>query len=68
MFGSRERFNIGGVLILIHLDRSEPPAGTIALPRDPGQPTDKGAVMEFTGWLGMLHALQEVLESRPRMD
>jgi hypothetical protein len=53
------------VLIRIHLDRSEPPAGTIALPRDPGQLADEGAVMEFTGWLGMLHALQEVLESRP---
>ena len=56
------------VLILIHLDHTQPPAGTIALPRDPATVTDEGSLVEFIGWLGMLRALQEALDSRSNTE
>lgn len=56
------------MLILIHLDHGEPPSGTVALPRDPERLSDDGCVMEFTGWLGMLHALQEALRLRDQAE
>ena len=56
------------MLILIHLDHTEPPTGTIAIPRDLATLSDKGSVVEFVGWLGMLHALQEALDSRPHVQ
>ena len=52
------------MLILIHLDHSEPPVGSITLPGDGAQPNDQDLLVEFSGWLGMLHALQTVLDSR----
>lgn len=54
--------------ILIHLDRSEPPAGTIARPPSADQePSNRGPI-EFVGWLGMLRAMYEVLGYTPPAD
>jgi hypothetical protein len=50
------------MLILIHIDHSEPPTGTITLPRDGSKLGDEDRLVSFTGWLGMLHALQEALD------
>jgi hypothetical protein len=54
------------MLILIHIDHSEPPTGTITLPRDGAKPDDEDRLMPFSGWLGMLHALQSALEASDR--
>jgi hypothetical protein len=50
------------MLILIHLDHTEPPTGTISLPRDGAKLSDEDRLVPFTGWLGMLHVLQEALD------
>jgi hypothetical protein len=53
------------MLILIHLDRQEPPAGMISLPPTVGESRSEGEtqLVPFVGWLGMLRALSEVLSS-----
>lgn len=53
--------------ILIHLDRSEPPSGTVARPPSADQGQIDGPV-EFVGWLGMLRAMYEVLGYTPPAD
>lgn len=55
------------MLILIHLDHSQPPTGTITLPRDGAKPGDEDRLMSFSGWLGMLHVLQSALETADRV-
>ena len=48
--------------IRISLDRVEPPAGRLGLMTDPRQASDAGGQeVPFTGWLGLLRALEEVL-------
>jgi hypothetical protein len=42
--------------IRISLDRVEPPAGRLRRVADPGGPE-----LRFTGWLGLLRALYEVV-------
>ena len=49
--------------IRISLDRVEPPAGRLRLvpgPKPATRPTE-GAEVPFTGWLGLLRALYEVV-------
>jgi hypothetical protein len=48
--------------ICISLDRPEPPAGRLRLVPD-SQPTPSGPAREvpFSGWLGLLRALYEVV-------
>jgi hypothetical protein len=49
--------------IRISLDRTEPPAGRLRLVPGP-QPAPgpaKGEEIPFTGWLGLLRALSEVI-------
>ena len=54
---------VAGMEIRISLERVEPPAGRLW--RDPGPgPTPRaaeGGEVPFTGWLGLLRALYEVL-------
>ena len=48
--------------IRILLDQVEPPAGRLGLVTDPQQASDpRGQEVWFTGWLGLLRALEEVL-------
>jgi hypothetical protein len=54
--------------ILIHLDRSEPPAGTIARPPSANRGSSNAGPVEFVGWLGMLRAMYEVLGYTPPTD
>jgi hypothetical protein len=54
--------------ILIHLDRSEPPAGTIARPAGADDLTHGSIPVAFVGWLGMLRAMYEVLGFTPPGD
>ena len=51
------------MIVLIHLDRREPPAGMISLPPTMGESRDVGEtrLVPFVGWLGLLRALSEVL-------
>jgi hypothetical protein len=51
------------MLILIHLDRREPPAGMISLPSPIGESRSEAEprLVPFVGWLGMLRALSDVL-------
>lgn len=49
----------GGMEIRITLDQLEPPAGRLAPATDPHGPA--GAEVGFTGWLGLLRALYEVV-------
>ena len=51
--------------ILIHLDRSEPPAGTLTLRQPAGGTLSP---VEFVGWLGMLRAMYEVIGYMPPAD
>ena len=48
--------------IRISLERVEPPAGRLGLVSDPRQAADAGSQeVSFTGWLGLLRALEEVI-------
>ena len=48
--------------IRISLDRVEPPAGRLGVVPDPRQASGAGVrEVPFTGWLGLLRALEEVL-------
>jgi hypothetical protein len=54
------------VEVVISLDTVEPPAGCLRLVADPesaGRGPDAMGV-DFTGWLGLLRALYEVIGSR----
>ena len=53
---------LGRMEIRISLDRLEPPAGRLRLVPDPG-PAPSGPPREvpFTGWLGLLRALYELV-------
>jgi hypothetical protein len=54
---------LGGMEIRISLDRVEPPAGRLRLVPGP-QPAPgpaEGEEIPFTGWLGLLRALSEVM-------
>jgi hypothetical protein len=46
------------VVITIRLDATDPPAGTVSL--------HGGHPVAFTGWLGLLRVLSELLESSTR--
>jgi hypothetical protein len=48
--------------IRISLDRVEPPAGRLRQVPGPGPPAPvEGAEIPFTGWLGLLRALYQVV-------
>ena len=50
--------------IRISMDRVEPPAGRLGLLADPEQPSDaESQEISFSGWLGLLRALYEVVGS-----
>jgi hypothetical protein len=51
------------VEIRIVLDRAEPPAGRLQVVRPPGQAPGPGVGQDigFSGWLGLLRALYEVI-------
>ena len=56
--------NMGDMEILISLDQYDPPQGTIRCERS-GAAMDRWAAHEarFTGWLGLLRAISDALES-----
>ena len=56
--------NMGGMEILISLDQYDPPQGTIRC-KCSGDAMDRWAAHEarFTGWLGLLRAISDALES-----
>jgi len=49
--------------VLIRLERSEPPAGTVLqLGQEERRPTSEtGEALSFVGWLGLLRVLSEVV-------
>jgi hypothetical protein len=52
----------GGMEIRITLDRLEPPAGRLGPVTDPHGPAGaEGREVGFSGWLGLLRALYEVV-------
>jgi hypothetical protein len=47
--------------VLIRLERTDPPSGTVVVVREELSAAEPDAP-GFTGWLGLLRALSEVLE------
>lgn len=56
--------------IRMTLDQVEPPAGTVRRVADPGDlvRAGEGEEIAFTGWLGMLRALSELIEAADVAD
>jgi hypothetical protein len=53
----------GRVEVRIWFDQSEPPVGHVQRLAAPGASSDRGAATtEFSGWLGLLRALSDVLD------
>jgi hypothetical protein len=58
------RTTMGCVEILLSLDHLDPPEGTLRCVAVPGAPAlSVGREIPFTGWLGMLRALSDILGS-----
>jgi hypothetical protein len=56
----------GSMEIRIVLDQVEPPAGRLQVSEDRREPVPGGghreeALVEFTGWLGLIRGLEEVM-------
>jgi hypothetical protein len=46
----------------ISLDDTRPPVGRLTVTRAPGAPDQAASSVPFTGWLGLLRALSDVLD------
>jgi hypothetical protein len=49
--------------VRISLDQSEPPVGRIAVTSPSATPGCTSSSVSFTGWLGLLRALSDAIES-----